>query len=302
MTTERDPGTRIVLSWLREGAHENAERVLLRALDEVDTTPQRRPWWPARRFTDMNSYAKLAIAAAATVVVVVGGMQLLPGDSSSGGQPPGTPSPTVSPTQTAAPSVRLLGNGPLDPGQYAPYWSGPVITFQVPAGWRGASWAAIGSGIAKGSEKTEVGWGVSHPDSSHPVTHVYADACRSAGALEPFDGTLQGFVDALDAQAGTDATVTDVTLAGRPAKRVDLVQAAGLDRATCRHGAGGPLQIWADPGESDFYAFGPGSRGFVHTLDIDGELVVFGSNIGPQASASNVAELEAIVESIRIGR
>ncbi len=49
MTTERDPRTRIVLAWLREETHENAERVLLRALDEVDTTPQRRSWWPAWR-------------------------------------------------------------------------------------------------------------------------------------------------------------------------------------------------------------------------------------------------------------
>ena len=49
MTTERDPRTRTVLSWLREDQHENAERVLLRALDEVDTTPQRRSWWPAWR-------------------------------------------------------------------------------------------------------------------------------------------------------------------------------------------------------------------------------------------------------------
>ena len=57
MTTERDPRTRIVLSWLREDAHENAERVLLRALDEVDTTPQRRSWWPAWRIHWMNTYA-----------------------------------------------------------------------------------------------------------------------------------------------------------------------------------------------------------------------------------------------------
>ena len=44
MTTEHDPRTRIVLSWLREDAHENPEQMLLRALDEVDATPQRRSW------------------------------------------------------------------------------------------------------------------------------------------------------------------------------------------------------------------------------------------------------------------
>ena len=59
MTAERDPDTRIVLSWLREESHENAERVLLRVFDEVDTTPQRRSWWPAWRTGPMNLYAKL---------------------------------------------------------------------------------------------------------------------------------------------------------------------------------------------------------------------------------------------------
>jgi len=67
MTTERDPGTRIVLSWLREDMHENAERMLLRALDEVDTTPQRRSRWPAWRGFHMN---KLALPAAAAVAAL----------------------------------------------------------------------------------------------------------------------------------------------------------------------------------------------------------------------------------------
>ena len=50
--TSRHHPHAIVLSWLHEDAHENAEPYLLRALDEVDTTPQRRPWWPARRTTE----------------------------------------------------------------------------------------------------------------------------------------------------------------------------------------------------------------------------------------------------------
>ena len=94
MTTERDPRTRIVLSWLREEAHENAERVLLRALDEVDTTPQRRSWWPARRSNSMNTYAKLIAAAAAVLVLAVVGYRFLPGSGGVGGQPTVTPSPS----------------------------------------------------------------------------------------------------------------------------------------------------------------------------------------------------------------
>jgi hypothetical protein len=87
MNTEHDYRTRIVLSWLREDAHENAERMLLRALDEVDATPQRRSWWPARRSNRMNTYAKLIVAAAAVLVVAVIGYQLLPRAGGTGGQP-----------------------------------------------------------------------------------------------------------------------------------------------------------------------------------------------------------------------
>jgi hypothetical protein len=105
MTTERDPGTRIVLSWLREDSHENAERVLLRALDEVDTTPQRRSWWSAWRNSPMNTYTKLLAAAAAVLVVAVVGYQFLPGGGGPGGQP------TIAPTISPSPSQALLAHG-----------------------------------------------------------------------------------------------------------------------------------------------------------------------------------------------
>jgi hypothetical protein len=93
MTTEHDPRTRIVLSWLREDAHENPERMLLRALDEVDATPQRRSW-PAWRSNRMSTYAKLIAAAAAVVLVAVVGYQFLPSSGGVGGEPTIEPSPT----------------------------------------------------------------------------------------------------------------------------------------------------------------------------------------------------------------
>ena len=95
MTTDRDPRSRIVLSWLREDQHENAERVLLRALDEVDTTPQRRSWWPAWRISEMNKLALTAVVAAAVLLVAVVGYNLLPGLGVGG--PGATPSPSPAP-------------------------------------------------------------------------------------------------------------------------------------------------------------------------------------------------------------
>ena len=95
MTTGHDPQTRIVLSWLREDAHENAEQMLLRALDEVDATPQRR-FWPAWRSNRMNTYAKLIVAAAAVLLVAFAGFQLLPRSGGVGGEPTIAPSPSPS--------------------------------------------------------------------------------------------------------------------------------------------------------------------------------------------------------------
>ena len=64
MSTDRDT-TRIVRSWLEEGVTALPDRVLDAVLDQIPATSQRRAWWPARRFRDMNTPFKLAMAAAA---------------------------------------------------------------------------------------------------------------------------------------------------------------------------------------------------------------------------------------------
>ena len=55
MSTDRDV-TRIVRSWLEEGATALPDRVLDTVLDQLPATPQRRAWWPAWRFREMNNY------------------------------------------------------------------------------------------------------------------------------------------------------------------------------------------------------------------------------------------------------
>jgi hypothetical protein len=96
MSQERDV-TRLVRSWIREDQHESADRILGVVLDRLDTTPQRRSWWPARRSSPVNSFAKMIVAAAAALVVAVVGYQSLPrNDSSVGGQSTTAPSPSPS--------------------------------------------------------------------------------------------------------------------------------------------------------------------------------------------------------------
>ncbi len=101
MSTDRDV-TRIVRSWLEDGAIALPDRVLDNVLDQLPATSQRRARWPAWRLREMNSALKLAIAAAAVVVVAIVGINLLP---RSGGVGVPAPSPTSGPTQSPSPTT-----------------------------------------------------------------------------------------------------------------------------------------------------------------------------------------------------
>ena len=135
MSTDRET-TRIVRSWLEEGATALPDRVLDAVLDQVPTTRQRRPWWPAwmlrlmttpdlttskvdptnrtrkrnaqrvpRRDPSMNRLLKWAVAAA--VVAVVGGLafvvlQQKAAPTNNVASSPGPPSATPTATSSAA--------------------------------------------------------------------------------------------------------------------------------------------------------------------------------------------------------
>ena len=137
MSTDRD-ATRIVRSWLQTDDNESADRVLDAVLDQLDTTPQRRPRWVAWRFSDMNTYAKVALATAAVVVAAllgysylvarnVGGPSLVPSEP--------TPTPVPTPSSTPVPTLEM-GAGALNAGSYRITDVEPFsITITVPAGW-----------------------------------------------------------------------------------------------------------------------------------------------------------------------
>jgi hypothetical protein len=93
MSTDRET-TRIVRSWLEEGATALPDRVLDAVLDQLPATPQRRSRWPTWRSNRMNTYAKLLAAAAAILVVAVLGYQFLPRTGGPGGQPTIAPPPS----------------------------------------------------------------------------------------------------------------------------------------------------------------------------------------------------------------
>jgi hypothetical protein len=139
MSTNIDP-RRSVRAWLEAEAPDRAPgRLIDASRDRIRSTRQRRPWLPARRASDMNSYAKWAIAAAAVVIVAIAGYNLLPTRGGAASQP------------AASEAVGALTSAPPSPVEVPPNGGGcaPAPLKFDPAGkidLTGA-WAADDGGI-----------------------------------------------------------------------------------------------------------------------------------------------------------
>jgi hypothetical protein len=313
MSTDRDV-TRIVRSWLEDGATALPDRVLDNVLDQLPATPQRRAWWPARRFGEMNNFAKFAVAAAAVALVAFVGFRLLPGQGNTGGpQPSDSPSPSQS--QTASPSAGRVPaefpEGELQAGSYtvAPFSSGEGmchvppqsgcsetdadntirVTITVPDGWSGidrAVWLEENqppSGAALGFGRGA--W-------------LLSDPCKYIATDVPVGPTVADFVDAVAEHPILDTTPpVDVTLAGYTGKYFDLQVPA--DISNCQTEPGGDTPIYR-PWEPGIYAQGPGHRWHLWVLDVDGIRVVVQSMDYAGTSEQRRTELQAMVDSIQI--
>ena len=105
---------------------------------ELPSTRQRPPWWPARRFLEMNNMAKLGVAAAAVVVAALLGYNyfVAPERRRAGSHGSDTDSACDSP----APQRRRFGAGDVHTDQRRRsrtrrYSVSRGSTITVPAGW-----------------------------------------------------------------------------------------------------------------------------------------------------------------------
>ncbi len=246
---------------------------------------------PMRRFPVMNNnIARFGLAAAVIVLAILVGIQFLPGPRVGS---------DASPTPTATPLA--LHGGQLEPGTYlvsnvdAPVRTPVSFTFTVPAGWFTKSddlYTSKHTGAA--GELGFVPW---------VVTHVYADACHSEGALKEVGPTVDDLVIALEGQANSDAgALVSVLVGGYQATFLPMSVPIDLDTSTCRH-PDQLIQIWADPGETDFFAIPVDAASInplsgVYIVDVNGERVVILSGHTSGSSAADIAELESIIGSI----
>jgi hypothetical protein len=308
MTTDRDPSTRIVLSWLREDAHENAERALLRALDEVETTPQCRSWWAARRFPTMNAYAKLAIAAAAVLLVAVVGYQFLPSNSRVGGVPNATPSQTSAAatvpvsTSSPAPTASLVAEpqipeGSIAPGTYS-FDEERQITVDVPAGWAGC----CGGGVIAKNDFAGIMLYIDISDIK-----VYNDPCHWSIKGETEPRGVAAIAAALSAQPTRQGSQPrNVTVGGLPGMHVRLTVPAGMDIIDATGNRAFPdcdqqeFRTWTSGHDAIRHQQGSSQIDDVYLVPVGSRIVAFDVTSGPDIAPADKSALDAMLASIRI--
>ena len=252
MTTNKEM-ERIVRSWLEPGLTTMTDDVLDPVLDQLPATPQRRPWWPARRIADMSAFAKFAMAAAAVVVVAVVGYNLLgaagSGQVGSGPSPSAEPSsslPPLAPTERRDRSTQGdIAGRPLSRTSRSRFRTGIPVE------------QTASSRRTRTPRPTSVSMATSQapgPRSTASIRmRVRASPSRSATASTTSSLRLKS-------QGSTDVVVGDIAAGSVPGKRVEVSETPGLDRSQCTYGVDGPHQIWVDVSGNGYLAFGGDSR------------------------------------------
>ena len=285
MSTDRDV-TRIVRSWLHEDAHEDADRILNLVLDEIDTTPQRRAGWLARRFPVMNTnIARLGVAAAVVVLAVFLGFQFLSG-SNIGGPPDATPSPSAAASPKALPidfDVALEGRYSLAEGF-------PVaITFDVPAEWVACSAGPVEQGACEKVSESLTGVAVSFTI----IDNVVADPCGSGAPLldPPVGPSVDDLVAAISNLQGFEATSpTDVTVDGFVGKQFTLTAPSAP--------ACSDVKTWATADRTNGVSAGEILE--MRILDVGGvRVVIAGTHLSTTAEAQ-LSTLQQVIASTHV--
>jgi hypothetical protein len=311
VSADRDV-TRIVRSWLEEGATALPDRVLDTVLDQLPATPQRRAPWPVRRLLQMTMPARIATVAAAVAAIAVIGAIAIPKGGSVGVQPTPNPTPipslipTPSPTASLPPSLPAEGAA-LVPGVYRIAdlgWAPVPFTFSVPAGWQ-----STGDGIVMSPLPSPSSTPINRDTAKASmftwiITHVYTDACHWQGALAPA-ATADQLATLLEHQKGRTASApTSLTVGGLPATRVDLTVPASLDVSTCDRGPDGSglIHFWPDPGPDEtggVCCSPPGSTDEVYSLSAAGKTFVVVARHQADSTPTEIADVEGIVSSIQ---
>ena len=235
------------------------------------------------------------------VALLLGGCGGVPG----AGDASPTPSPTASdePSATASPLVRPLRNPDIDPGVPEVLEPGtyvldrfPVdLAFDIPDG-EPPGWHA---GQAS-ADTTNILWytppNITYGFALWNVDNVYADPCdAAAGELEPPIGpSVDDLVAALSNLPGLEATApVDVTVGAFQGKEIELTTLSVEDCPSVTvFRAGNADRDYVNPLDAETFR--------VRILDVDGHRIVLYTFEPAERDAVADAELDQILDSMRI--
>ena len=290
--------SRVVRSWIREEEHDSADRVLQVVLSRLDSTPQRRSWWPAWRSPQINRSLTIAAGIAAVVVLAVVAFQFLPtssvGPPASSPTPAPTPTPVVTPRATSSPTpaAAFPPEGPLQAGTYAAVRDGVPLSFSVPSGWTSLGDEII-TGEYGGPDFVGIDFWRSAPDN------VYADPCAHTPLSPPPSASAAGLAAAAATVPVTDVVrgPTSINVGGRPAQQLVLAIREDID---CEpHDA----WLWYDESTGGAtggwrWAEGLGAEYRIWIIDVDGTLVWIDAYTFKNADAGLAQDIQEIIDSI----
>ena len=253
-------------------------------LEAAAIAPQdSRPWrrWLGQLRTDL---APLAVAI--VIAALIGGVMTIapvlrrPADSIGG------------PSEVRQVPV-MFDWIALEPGRYridSRLYTPVPFTFAAPSGWRAENY---GHSIIKfPNTAREVGW------VPFVLDDTYEDACWDPDEREVRIGpTVNDLMQALIDQAGPmKSGPFDASIDGHPGKRLDLTAPPRFNASDCRFDGG--FQLWNDP-VSFIQVLRPDGAVSVYAVEVRGERVVIATQSRAESSPADVAELEAVIDSIR---
>ncbi|MDQ2674018.1 MAG: hypothetical protein M3Y40_05130 [Chloroflexota bacterium] len=285
MTSDRET-TRLVREWAREFETQLPDRVLDAVLDQLPVTPQHRRRPLASAFA--GPLVPIGLAAAAALVAVLVTLNVV-GTPNIGG-----PGPSADPSATPGVESSLLfwSGRELPAGDYVVDEPFPIrVTLTVPDGWEAFG---VREGVAS----------ICNEDCELPrraglaiwaVENVYTEPCDTSGLADPPIGTsVDDLVTALGSLPRHQATAPVAsTVGGLPATYLELE--ADADPGDC---ALAGYRAWTAGGE-DVRQSPPGDRDRLWILEADGVRVMVDVAYPPDTGPEEIAELMAIVDSIR---
>lgn len=240
---------------------------------------------------DPRHHARVAALSVLTVLAVLMVLAGCSGDTGARTPPPGP---------EALRTVEVTSDEPtsIEPGTYripSSAWSVADFTVTFPEGWT----VQYGHVFSKNADEVD-----ELALYSVVIDEIYTDACHGDGVTTQVGPEVDDLVAALRRQKGSVVSrPVSTTLAGLPATRVDLSVPRDLELAQCRLAEDGieAIQVWYAAPADKYLVLWHDSPTSVYILEVEGRRQVFLTQHRSATSDEDRAELQSVLDSIRIG-